>query len=475
MPQTSIVQQWAISIVLSTLPLVLAVAFALWTISSQTQTHKKLLADTLELQTATSQFREELSNAERSIRQFLLLKDERFREIYLQKFNTLETVTEQLFANPLMSNWLVVNIEKKNRFATILTHLTFERISEKESKVVADDFQVMTSFALEIQNEVQLLIANSLKQKEQTFNEAIKTLSLLGLFVLPITVLLFLLSSRRITVPFSHLTRAMRRIGRGQLKHPILIKGPSDVMALSETLELMRLQLIDTEQQKQEFISHITHELKTPLASVIEASSLLLDEIPGHINQKQQNVLQILSNNADSLKVRIEQLLTYNTVTQSKIDCNKVIELHQFVSNIASNKTLLSSESKVIWKISKQPLEILSDPVRLEMILSNLFSNAIYYSNTPATIQVHWYLKDEYWQCIVSDNGSGIAKENLSRIYEPFYQGSNKRKGTLKGSGIGLAIVKKCVASLNGTIQVMSEIDIGTEFTLRFPRIENNL
>lgn len=475
MPQTSIVQQWFISILLSTLPLVLAVAYALWTISSQTQAQRKLLADTLQLQTATSQFREELGNAERSIRQFILLKDSRFQEIYMQKYSALQTITEQFLMNPLMYKWLIENSQKKDKFSSILTHLAFSNIREKDSKVIAEDFQSMTNFAMEIQQDVQFLIASSMRDKEQTFNEAITTLILLGLFVLPITIILFLLSSRRITVPFRHLAKAMQYIGNGQLKNPIAIKGPSDVIALSETLEMMRLQLIDTDQQKQEFISHITHELKTPLASIIEASSLLLDEIPGNINQRQRGVLEILTSNADSLKVRIEQLLTYNTVTQSEHDSSKMIELCQFVSNIANNKSLLASDSDVIWKISEQPLEIQSDPIRLEMVLSNLFSNAIYYSNTPAIIQVNWQSDDKYWQCTVSDNGSGIAKENLSRIFEPFFQGDNKRKGALKGSGIGLAIVKKCVSSLNGTIQVMSEIDTGTEFTLRFPRIVNSL
>ena len=346
MKQTSIAQQWIISVLLSTLPLILAVLFALWTINNQAGSQRDLLRNTLQLQNAITQFKEELNNAERSIRQFLLLKDNRFEEIYMQRYKTVNALIEQLLSNPLLKEWIETNSNEKRGFEIIIERLDFDRISQQDSDTISHDFSLMNQFAEQSDLNVKKVISNALKINEKTFNDAIRTSTLLGLIVLPITLLLFLLSTQRISIPFRKLTQSINKMGKGSWKHPVSIEGPSDIVFLGENLEWMRTQLIELDQQKQEFIGHITHELKTPLASIIEAASLLSDEIPGSINSKQHNVLTILEQNAESLKLRIEQLLDYNQIIQSSEHHRRKVDLREFVSRIIEKKILIQNEKQ---------------------------------------------------------------------------------------------------------------------------------
>ncbi|MEX1033037.1 MAG: HAMP domain-containing sensor histidine kinase, partial [Cellvibrionaceae bacterium] len=110
-----------------------------------------------------------------------------------------------------------------------------------------------------------------------------------------------------------------------------------------------------------------------------------------------------------------------------------------------------------------------SDSQCLEMILSNLLSNSHRSIPHMGRISVDWGRAGQQWWLAVSDNGPGISRDEQEDIFKPFYQGSNTRKGPLKGSGMGLAIVRECVLRLSGSIELSSAANKATVFTLRFP------
>src|SRR5690606_7525025 len=139
-------------------------------------------------------------------------------------------------------------------------------------------------------------------------------LMLTGIFALPGTLLLVVLCSVTVTRPVRRLAHAIRQLGHGHWQDPIQIIGPADLHSLGASLEWMRNRLEATEKQKQAFVRHVTHELKTPLAAIVEAGALLRDEVPGPVNSAQRQVVGILMSNADNLQVLIQQLLNYNAV-----------------------------------------------------------------------------------------------------------------------------------------------------------------
>ena len=131
--------------------------------------------------------------------------------------------------------------------------------------------------------------------------------------------------------------------------------------------------------------------------------------------------------------------------------------------------------NNIVWRLSGGQDTVVADQLALEMILSNLFSNAFHFSPSDSEITVEWAMDESRWWLAVTDQGPGIDPQDLNEIFQPFYQGRNKRRGPLKGTGIGLAIVRECTKTLGGEVQVHSALTIGSRFYLEFPILEEGV
>lgn len=466
----TLTRQWVLATLLAVLPLVIAVLYAAQYLAMQAQTQRQMVASIGRLNEMDNTVNAQISSIERSARQYLLLRNPRFLEIFHQHLESLTPALQRL-GRELPESGSVGSLQQVLQvLATELNHPEPELIVQES---ILANLQQANTLVRNLSGEVDGRVQTMLDERDQQFDQVMGHLMLTGVFALPGTLLLVVLSSVTVTRPVRRLAHAIRQLGHGHWQDPIQIIGPADLRSLGASLEWMRNRLEATEKQKQAFVRHVTHELKTPLAAIVEAGSLLLDEVPGPVNPAQRQVVRILMSNADNLQVLIQQLLNYNAVAHGMLNADAEVDLQALCTRIRTKLMDSRPSSRCQWSISGTPQTLRSDPQALEMILSNLLSNAHDFTPESGRVSVTWGQEAESWWLRVADNGPGMTKEECQNIFKPFFQGKARRRGPLKGTGLGLAIVQECVAHLHGTIEVASGAD-GSTFTVRFPLRREN-
>jgi len=222
---------------------------------------------------------------------------------------------------------------------------------------------------------------------------------------------------------------------------------------------------------KSQFISTVSHELRTPLTSTKEAIAVVLDGVVGKINNKQRNFLDIAKRNIDRLAILINDVLDFQALDGSKFklsaqenNINEVVEeVHKIMVSSAKDKGVDFS-----IKLGDNLPKAKFDSNKIIQVLMNLISNAIKFTPKEGKVSVTVRCQGEELVIRVSDTGMGIPREALPKIFERFYCVHRLGK-QIQGTGLGLAIVKKIVMMHGGRIEVESEVDLGTTFTVFLP------
>ncbi|MCM1513734.1 MAG: HAMP domain-containing histidine kinase [Anaeroplasma bactoclasticum] len=239
---------------------------------------------------------------------------------------------------------------------------------------------------------------------------------------------------------------------------------------IMENLNQMARALADTEMLKSDFISSVSHEIKTPLA-IIQNYAITLSKNNISDEQRQKSV-KILVDTTDRLTHLVMNILQLNKLENQAILPPKTIV---FVNQILENAILQYEK-----EIEKKQLELICDfeDIRLEtvepyleIILNNLISNAIKFTSEKGTITLCLYVQRHQMVFSIADNGCGMSPTTGSHIFEKFYQGDTSHKQ--EGNGLGLSLVKKAVDYLEGEIEVESILNQGTTFTVKLGGIIN--
>lgn len=476
----SLAQQWLLIAVTAMVPLLVVVPYSSWSLYQQIHAQRDIVQEVRQANEWYARTTNGLRELERSMRQYHLLKDERMLLPYQDKLNGLEQTAGEIGGlmpapeneSAARGNFVAEQQHPLSGSRQILIGLIetlrsrpLMLLSDSDFRQHLDEFaEVRARLAREVESYTQQLSAEG----ESKLEGVLWSLSGMTAIAVPLTLLLMALGFWQMIRPVRRLSMAIRNLGEGDWSTPIHVPGPKDLEALGGRLEWMRGQLTEADRHKQIFLQHVSHELKTPLSAIIEAGALLSDEVPGTITNEQRVVLTILIENARRLEELIQQLLNYNVLRDGFYSQAQSIDLKALVDRIKARLDEHSPGHKIQWKIGGKPAEVDSDPRLLEMILSNLLSNAFYYSPTDATVTVCWGRDDEFW-ISVQDQGPGISVGEQERIFEPFVQSENKRHGPLRGSGVGLAIVREAAHTLRGSIQVESIPGEGSKFLLRFP------
>jgi signal transduction histidine kinase len=222
---------------------------------------------------------------------------------------------------------------------------------------------------------------------------------------------------------------------------------------------------------KSQFISTVSHELRTPLAAIKEGLGIVLDGVTGRINKKQKKFLGITKRNADRLGDLINDVLDFQRLGagKTKLDIQSH-DIKEVLSEVQETMALFAKKYDV--ELSFASADDLSkaefDRAKVIQVLTNLVSNAIKFIPEGGRASVDVQRRDADWVISVSDTGMGIPKEALPKIFERFYR-VNRRGKQIQGTGLGLAIVHKIVMLHGGRIEVESQIDQGTTFTVFLP------
>ncbi|MBC8501236.1 MAG: HAMP domain-containing histidine kinase [Nanoarchaeota archaeon] len=219
---------------------------------------------------------------------------------------------------------------------------------------------------------------------------------------------------------------------------------------------------------KDEFVSTVSHELRTPLTSMKLYLALLKQKKFGKLSKKQLNAVGIVEKESDRLTNLIADILNLSRLESKKTrlrledaDLCKLVKDNLYY-NLAEQKGL-----EIKNKIPKK-FKVKVDPEKFKQVFINLFSNAINYAKSRIIISVEE--TPDYWDFIVEDDGEGIPKEKLEKLFDKFYKVGDYITKDKKGTGLGLAIVKNIVELHNGEVWAESEEGKGTKFVVRIPR-----
>jgi len=255
---------------------------------------------------------------------------------------------------------------------------------------------------------------------------------------------------------------------------PVNIDGRKHVVvALNDVTDRKRAEeeLKQTMELKAQFISTVSHELRTPLTSMKEAVIIVQDGVAGKLNKDQKHFLDIAKRNIDRLARLIDDVLDFQKLSAGQMKLHlQENDIAAGVNDAYNTMRPHAAKSGVHLVVDVEPglPRAVYDNDRIAQVLINLMSNGIKFTPQGGRVQVSAQRREEYLILKVSDTGYGIPKEDLAKVFDRFYRVYRPGK-EIKGTGLGLTIVSKIIAAHGGRIEVESEVDQGTTFTVTLP------
>ena len=313
-----------------------------------------------------------------------------------------------------------------------------------------------------------LRLVTSLALVEQQVKNAVIVSGFIAVAILLFTVMSGLYFVRGIVVPLGQVERTAAGIARGELDVRLPVKGdPRDeVDRLRGTINQMAEGLEETEKMKNEFISSVSHELRTPLTSIrgwVETLRTLDDPT----DENYRKGLSIIGTETDRLYNMVEELLDFSRLQSGiKLQCQKLDLVAELTDAALFMEARIHQEGlRLIYDEPEVMIPVLADPGRLRQVFINIMDNAIKYSAPGGRITVKLWAGEYKAFVEIIDQGRGIPPEDLENVKTKFYKGSN----SVRGSGIGLALVDSIMTALDGTLDIKSTLGRGTVVTLGLP------
>lgn len=398
----------------------------------------------------------ELLNAmERNARQMLILGDRSLIEPYVINRRQFVQVTDTLMSLPFDGEQraaLADIVAGERAIHAVLANPT-SRFTELHQAVqrfgeLGEHSRTITLHSNDmIDREVESMRAAAAHARHTTFWQM--------LALLPIVVGLAVGFAILITRPIREIETAIRGLGSGHLDKPVAIGGPKDLRFLGERLDWMRRRLLEVDDQKSRFLRQVSHELKTPLTAVREGAELLSDEVVGKLSPAQREVADILRHQSVKLQKLIEDLLNYSASRHQGATLSLTrVDVPQLIARVAHDQKLALHARNLRLDVNAEAVSVMGDFEKLRGMLDNLISNAIRFSPHGGTIEVRAAQRGDELDLSVSDQGPGIAADDRAYVFEPFYQGRAAASSLVKGTGIGLSIVKDHAEAHGGRVDI---------------------
>jgi len=461
---------------LVTLPLLIGIAIAVFKLDD-------LMAESLAVARASEVTSREsqrvsaaLENSMRYARQYFALDGDPARlDLFELEAESLERSLERLMAE---AHPPALDADYVTILAMIDTTEAALTAPGSTEAVVVADLNALTAAASELAGNMRELVTARLADLDADTQATQRALAWQASALIPGALLLALFFALFVGKPMRQIDRAIRELGDGDFSGEIAVSGPGDIETLGRQLEWLRLRLAESSEEKNKFLRHMSHELKTPLANIREGTELLLDGSVGALDRQQLEVAGILRENGIKLQRLIENLLTFSAwqAKTASLDIGQ-FELKPLVFSMVSQHRLVIASHEIKLDLDIEPASVRADEGKLRLVLENLLSNAIKFTPDNGTIRIRAALegagsKDDALVIEVADSGPGVAAEDRERIFEAFYQGRGIQGGPVAGTGIGLSVVHECVQAHGGSIELKPADQSplgGAHFVVRLP------
>lgn len=458
-----------IGFTLVALPLILALINTAVSVDQLSSRSQQAVYQAVQATQSSRRVSELLTAMERAARQMVILGDRSLLDAY-------GVAREQLTRTARQFGGLPFDVEQKRALDRILRGEAeiYKALSDPSAKTpeLAETVQRFVDLGAEariINARSNALIEREVEDMRTTAERAQRILFWQLLALIPVVVFLVVGFSILIARPIRQIDGAIRRLGGGQFAVPVVVSGPQDLEQLGERLEWMRRELLDLESQKNQFLRQVSHELKTPLTALREGAELLSEEAVGKLTPGQREITEILRHNSVQLQKLIEALLSFGASQFRKVTVDlEPVEIRQVVDRVLGDHSLALRSRGIALDVSVEDVMISADSEKLRVVLDNLVSNAVKFSPMGGVIRILGRVVGETVQIDVMDEGPGIPVSDRVRIFEPFYQGRDDGAGPVRGTGIGLSVVKEYVFGHGGSVEVV-DTRKGAHLRVRLP------
>lgn len=440
---------------------------ALYTLESLTTQSRQSAAKALELSAAAQSLTERSVSMERASRQAIVLEDRVLRDRFITAARDAAAVLERLarqgVPDELITQW-------KTRVEAITTLLTGPIASAVErEQQVAREFREMDVVSTAIAQQVQQTIEAQNRGLLDTLESSRASLARQVISAVVLAIALALAFGIWLTRPLRQLEKAIIGLGENRLDESIAIQGPADLQLVGQRLDWLRLRLVELDADKARFLRHISHELKTPLASLREGVSLLEDGVAGELSDNQREVARILRHNTGVLQGQIEDLLQFNAAAF------EARQLHREKTDLVQLVEAQVEAQRLQWRARELRVSVEGEAVQMEVdaekigtAIANLISNAIRFSPVGGLLRIRLRKLPESVCIDIQDEGPGIAEADRKRVFEPFFRGERQPLDAIRGSGIGLSIVHEYISAHGGRVNLIPDSP-GAHFRIELP------
>jgi two-component system, NtrC family, sensor histidine kinase GlrK len=455
---------------LVSLPLIFAIALTTSYVDRLASKSGTIIADSVGATRNNQILLEHITTLERNARQYHVLGDPGLLELYRTRHERLLQTLSELEDILIEPGPEIGDI--KNRALDLLRKLqggSFDSpaiaAALKEFTLLSNDAYILTH---NIDRSIDATLANLKTQSRYIQNSLYWQGAALTAFALMLAMLFAILISK----PVRRLGNAILQLGRGDMSRPISVRGPLDLEALGQQLDWLRRRLHGLEQEKNKFLSHVSHELKTPLANIREGAELLRDGSVGELGKSQHEVVEILQKNSILLQKTIENLLNFSAWQDMKSRLQyRPCRLRELARRVLRQHKLSIQRRDLKIDMRIPELRLQADCGKLEIILDNLISNAMKFSPSGSTIYLGAEKDGGRVRIHVADEGPGIPEDEREHVFKAFYQGRQSSHAPVKGTGIGLAVARECVLAHNGEITIVdTEPNKGAHFVVQLPQ-----
>ena len=216
----------------------------------------------------------------------------------------------------------------------------------------------------------------------------------------------------------------------------------------------------------------MSHELKTPLASIREGTELMLDGTLGDLDKPQQEVADILRRNGMKLQQLIENLLSFSAwQTRNEILTLTEFPIRALVISVAKEQRLALKAAHIQLRLDVEDVMVNADRDKLRTVLDNLLSNAVKFTPKGGYVTIRARRLAKSLVIEFADTGPGIPEDEQPRVFEAFFQGRREQGGQVAGTGIGLSVVMECIQAHEGAIELLNTAEFpGAHFRIEIPQ-----
>ncbi len=277
--------------------------------------------------------------------------------------------------------------------------------------------------------------------------------------------LLGLLSAQAFSRPVSQMTAATKRLAKGDFSVRLPDDKPGELGELLRSFNSMADDLSRTAYLQKDFISSISHEFKTPIASIKGYARLL--QMPGLDEESRNEYVNMIAGESERLSHMSQTLLRLTSLEEQMMPATvTTFRLDEQLREVLVQLAPAWENRKIDWQLELSPVTIASDEELLRQVWVNLIQNAVKFSDEGGIIEIHVYAAGDAVVEVI-DHGIGMDEATMARIYDRFYQADTSR--SREGVGLGLCLVKRIVDILGGTIRVHSKPGEGSTFRVRLP------